>query len=116
MKERSTFRATRFLVLFALALASLTPSFAQDQTPPTVISVVPALAISIDAGLNPKATFSEAMNPATISSSTFELRQTSDGKLVDATVTYNAATNTATLDPTKLLSVRSYTAKVKGGS
>ena len=62
------------------------------------------------------ATFSEAMNPASITGATFELRDAGN-TLVPAAVTYNAGTNTATLTPNAALGASTtYTATVKGGT
>ena len=61
-------------------------------------------------------TFSERMNPATITTATVELR-TASNALVTATVSYNDLTRTATLDPTgPLENLTTYTATVKGGA
>jgi hypothetical protein len=61
------------------------------------------------------ATFSKAVDPATVTPSTFELRDATNA-LVAAAVTYTAATRTATLTPTSaLLFSTTYTATVKGG-
>ena len=60
------------------------------------------------------ATFSEALDPATINASTFELRD-SGNNLVSRAVTYNGTT--ATLTPTNPLAASTtYNAKVIGGS
>ena len=57
------------------------------------------------------------MSPATISTSTIELRRTSNNVLVTATVTYNATSRTATLTPTAVLvSSTGYTIRVLGGA
>ena len=45
------------------------------------------------------ATFSEAMNPATLTPATFTVRRPDGTANLPATVTYNAATRTATLQP-----------------
>ena len=88
-----------------------------DTTPPSVQSVLPANGTSgVSSGANVTVTFSEAMNPATISGSTFELRDPANA-LVPATVSYDVATRTATLDPTGALTLgTTYTATVKGGA
>lgn len=88
-----------------------------DTTPPTVASTSPTTGAT---GVNPAnpvtATFSEAMDPATISTTTLELRDPAN-TLVASAVTYNAATNTATLTPTNpLMASTLYTAKAKGGT
>ena len=62
------------------------------------------------------AIFSEAMDAATINAVTFELRDGSNG-LVSSTITYNAATYTATLDPTASLDPNAtYTVTIFGGA
>jgi hypothetical protein len=88
-----------------------------DTTPPTVQSVVPAnAATGVSPAGNVTATFSEAMDPATTTSSTFELRDPANA-LVASTVTYDAASRTATLDPTQSLAgSTTYTARVRGGT
>jgi len=86
-----------------------------DTTPPTVASTSPTAGAT---GANPAApvtaTFNEALDPATLSTATFELRDPTD-TLVAAAVTY--AGNTATLTPAaSLTSSILYTAKVTGGT
>jgi hypothetical protein len=62
------------------------------------------------------ATFSEALDLATISSATFSLRDAANA-LVPASFSYAAASHTATLDPTAALAYSStYTATVRGGA
>ena len=87
-----------------------------DTTPPTVTTTSP---VSGATGVNPAnpvtATFSEAMNPATVTTTTFELRN--GVTLVPASVTYNAGNNTATLTPGSTLAANTiYAATVKGGT
>src|SRR5437899_11430856 len=61
-----------------------------------------------------KATFSEAMNAATISSSTFVLRDPSNA-LVTSTVSYDGSTDAATLTPAQALAPSTvYTATISG--
>jgi hypothetical protein len=86
-----------------------------DTTPPTVTSTTPASgATGVSPGTTVTATFSEPLDPATVNTSTFELRD-SVNALVAATVSYNA--NTATLTPTSPLpGSATYTATVKGGA
>ncbi|MGH8609438.1 MAG: DUF4082 domain-containing protein, partial [Gammaproteobacteria bacterium] len=92
-------------------------SFGADTTPPTVVSHSPNTgATGVSQAALVTATFSEDMNPATIGTSTFELRGPGN-TLVTATVTYNGGTRTATLDPSSNLpGSTSYTATVKGGA
>ena len=62
------------------------------------------------------ATFSEALDPATVNTTNFELRNSS-GQLVTAAVTWDPATLRAILDPSANLAFSaSYTATVRGGS
>ena len=83
-----------------------------DTTPPTVTASVPAngaTGVSTTAAIT--ATFSEAIDPATISSSSFTL--SGPGGAVAATVSYNASTFVATLTPNAALAAStSYTATV----
>jgi hypothetical protein len=88
-----------------------------DITPPTVTSVSPANgAAGLVLDSLATVTFSEAMDPASINSSTFELRDSSN-TLVPATVTIGGETGTITLDPiSSLVNSMTYTATVKGGA
>ncbi len=83
-----------------------------DTTKPTVTGRTPAVgATGVALGVSPTATFSEPVQQATI---TFELRGPG-GTLVPATTTYDAATRTATLDPSaNLAASTTYTATVSG--
>jgi uncharacterized protein (TIGR03437 family) len=83
-------------------------------TLPTVISTVPAIgATGVSIGNQLAATFSEAMNPATISASTFTLTQ--GGMAVAGTVTYTGTT--ATFAPlSNLLTSTGYTATITKGA
>ena len=89
---------------------------ATDTDPPTVSSVTPASgATGVPTASNVSVSFSEPIDPSTITGSTFELRQ--GASLVAASVSYDAGTRTATLDPTgPLANSTSYTATVKGGA
>ena len=92
-------------------------SVASDTTPPTVALVAPLSgATSVAPNANVTVTFSELMTATTITAGTFELRDPS-GNQVAATVSYDAATLTATLDPVSPLAASSgfYTALVRSG-
>ena len=93
-----------------------TTSAGSDTTPPTVTGRSPASGASGVAPTTPvTATFSEAMNAATVTGTTFQLLNGSTP--VSATVSYNAANNTATLTPSNPLAASTlYTATVKGGT
>jgi Domain of unknown function (DUF4082)/Bacterial Ig-like domain/Bacterial Ig domain len=88
-----------------------------DSTPPQVSSVAPAAGSNAAAPTTDvTATFNEAMAAATIDGARFQLRNASRNA-VAATVSYDAASKTATLHPTAALSYgASYTAVVQGGS
>ncbi|RIK35198.1 MAG: hypothetical protein DCC55_31060, partial [Chloroflexi bacterium] len=88
-----------------------------DTTPPTVTSVTPpAGSVNVAAGANITVIFDEPMDAATINATTIQLRDAAN-TVVPASVSYNAANRTATLDPTDLLlSSTTYTALVRGGS
>ena len=86
-------------------------------TPPTVISTVPAnLATGVPINQALSATFSVAMTPATIDSTTFTLSGPG-GVAVAGTVTYVANGSVATLTPaTSLLPSTVYTATITTGA
>jgi chitodextrinase len=90
---------------------------APDSDPPAIVSTTPADgATGFGVGSPVTATFDEAMDPASITASTFELR-TSGGTLIPATVSYDSLAGRATLTPASPLAFDSgYTATVKGGA
>jgi hypothetical protein len=108
----STFDSENYWVDIVYA-ATIPP----DTTAPVVSTVSPLnAATAVAAGINVTATFNEGIDVSTIGTSTFELRGPSNA-LVSTVVTYNAATRTATLDPTTTLAYStSYTATVRGGA
>ena len=89
-----------------------------DTTPPTVSGVVPTEgATGVSATANTEATFSEGMDPATITSSTFTLTKQGASQPLTAQVGYDAATRKATLNPAADLEASAtYTATIKGGT
>ncbi len=88
-----------------------------DLTPPTITDRYPAnSSINVHPGANITATFSESLDPATVTSSTFEVRDGTTA-LVGASVSYNDSTKTATLDPyTSLAELSTFTVSVIGGA
>jgi len=102
--------AAQFISTFATAAAP-------DVTPPTVVSTVPtdgAATVAINAPIT--ATFSESMDPLTITTGTFTLKTTAGAVPVTGTVSYDAGTKTATFTPSSPLSNNtSYTATVTNG-
>src|SRR3954453_6976419 len=87
-----------------------------DFTPPTVSSIAPAGGTSnVPLATTVSATFSEAMSASSIRSSSFELRSGTN-QAIAAAVTFDAASDTATLRPAAPLSAGvTYTAIVHGG-
>ncbi|MDP8952874.1 MAG: S8 family serine peptidase, partial [Actinomycetota bacterium] len=89
-----------------------------DTTAPTVSGVSPAdVATGVEGTANATATFSEDMDPSTLTTSTITVVK-DDGTTtpVDAAVTYDAATKKATLDPSAELEAGAkYVATVKTG-
>jgi hypothetical protein len=86
------------------------------DVPPTVTGFTPASgATGVATNAAVTVTFSEALNPSTVTSSTVYLLNGSTQ--VAATVTYNSSTNTATLTPTSpLANSTTYTIVVVGGA
>jgi Bacterial Ig-like domain/Bacterial Ig domain len=90
-------------------------TFTTDILRPTVVSFAPTNIGGLST--NVTATFSEAMDPNTITTSTFTLTRAGTSDPLAAKVTYDSASKTATLDPDVNLSdSTSYTAVIKSGS
>ena len=92
-------------------------SVGPDTTPPQVSSVTPASgATSASVTVPVTVTFNENVNAATVTTSTFQLRDAAN-TLVPSTVSYSQGSRTATLQPGSALAYSTtYTATVKGGS
>jgi len=88
-----------------------------DTTPPVVSSRNPAPGATQVAQLATVSIgFSEAMDASTIGASTIELRNNS-GTLIPASISYDAATRTATLSPSGSLALNTlHTVTVRGGA
>src|SRR5262249_12431388 len=108
----STYQASNYWVDVVF-----TTSGQGDTTPPTVTSVAPANgATGVSVTTSVTATFSEAIDPTTVNTNTFELR-TAANALVPASVSYDSSSQTATLTPTTALAYSAtYTALLHGGS
>jgi hypothetical protein len=89
-----------------------------DRVAPTVSSVSPAAgATGVSLTTTVTAVFSEAMDPATITTSTVKLTPQGSGTPVAATVAYDAQSRTATLTPSSPLGEGlPYTATVVSGA
>jgi VCBS repeat-containing protein len=94
--------------LLTPALSNLTIGYiaGPDSTPPAIVDRSPAPdATGVAVDTNVTVTFNEAMDPATISSTSFRLRAEGAGSDVSATVTYDDTTHTATLNPDSDLAI-----------
>jgi hypothetical protein len=89
-----------------------------DVIAPTVSGVTPEdLSEDVPLEASVEAIFSEAMNPSTLTISTFTLTKEGSGTPVAAAVSYEPATSKAKLDPeTNLDADAKYVATIKGGS
>ena len=96
---------------------SFTTGSTLDATPPTVVSTDPAnnaTGVCINKAIN--ATFSEAMDPATINTATFTVAGPASAP-VTGTVSYNNASNIATFTPASNLATNTpYTATITTGA
>jgi hypothetical protein len=88
-----------------------------DTRPPQVSSSTPASdATGVSAGAKVTATFDEPVDPLTVNSGSFALKDAASVG-VPANVAYDAATRTATLTPSAPLQYgKTYTATLKGGA
>ncbi len=86
-----------------------------DTTAPEVVDVTPADGSTAATSTDVTAVFSEAVEPTSVTGSTFELHDAT-GLSVPAAVGYDPLTRQATLDPVDdLAPVSGYTATVRGG-
>jgi len=95
---------------------SLFATFGADVTPPTLTGVTPANgATGVSTATAVTGAFSETIDAATLTTSTFVLRNPANA-VVPATVSYNAGTSVATLTPSAALAgSTTYTATIAGG-
>jgi Ca2+-binding RTX toxin-like protein len=89
-----------------------------DALAPAVVGVVPGEGTAAaNAKANVEATFSERMDPSTLTTATFALVEAGTGAPVSAAVSYDWAAKKAVLNPASDLNLgTTYTATVKGGS
>ena len=97
---------------------TFTTAAAPDTTPPTVTAFTPASGATGQAtNTAPTATFSEAINTATLTTTTFSLTDQTTPGAVAGSVAYNSGSRTATFTPTAALAPsHTYLARVLGGS
>ncbi|HWI05944.1 MAG TPA: DUF4082 domain-containing protein, partial [Solirubrobacteraceae bacterium] len=107
----NTFNATNYWVD-----ATFERTIPPDTRGPDVTQTMPTAGASdVDPAARVSATFDEQLDPASVTSSTFTLRD-ENGALVPATVAYDAQARAATLDPESSLAFNAtYTARLKGG-
>jgi hypothetical protein len=107
-------RATAGLTLAASETWSFTT--AATVSPPTVQATTPLLdALDVSINKRPTATFSKAMDPATLNALTFTLKQGTNA--VTGAVSFDGATNTATFTPEASLGLDLlYTATITTGA
>ena len=103
---------TLLLLLFANGCSDPDKTAGTGLIPPTVVSVAPTGASSACTNTIVSAVFSEAMNPATINTSTFTVAGPNNAA-VTGQVTYTSSTNTATFTPSTILTTSTiYTATI----
>jgi hypothetical protein len=95
-----------------------TRTWTVDSAAPTVASFSPAdRATGIVLNTTVSAIFSEAMDPSTLTTSTFTLTRQGSSTPVTAQVSYDGTNKKATLDPSSDLEANTlYTATIKGGT
>jgi len=101
---------------FPAVAGTYTVTYAADTTPPAVTSFSPGSgAVNVNQSTTVTATFSEPMDPTTVTLSTVLLRDSANA-VVPATVAYNTSTRVATLTPANpLLSSAVYSATITTG-
>ncbi|MEO8062817.1 MAG: DUF4082 domain-containing protein [Pseudomonadota bacterium] len=102
--------------VFPAASGSYSASYAIDTVGPTVTTRLPAAGATGVASVTPiRATFNESLDPASVTSSTFEVRDAGNA-LVAGSVAYSASTLSATFTPSSALSSgATYSVTVRGG-
>lgn len=96
---------------------NFTTGLGSDVTPPTVVSVTPGNGACLQTDVG--ATFSEAMNPTSINTTTFTLQLTGPplGAAIAGAVAYDVPTRVATFTPAVALAAStSYTATITTGA
>ena len=102
---------------FSAAAGTYVATYGTDTTPPQVSATSPAsAAVGVSVTVQPTVTFNEAMSAASISGSSFELRDATN-TLVSAAVVYDAGSRSAIMTPTAPLASQSvYTLTIHGGA
>ena len=102
---------------FPATAGAYTATYLVNTTPPAITSFTPANgATSVPVGTQITARFSKALDPASVTSSTVQLRDAAN-VVVPATISYSPATLTVTIAPTSWLSLATtYTVRIEGGA
>lgn len=102
--SRRDARRALLCVVTGIVIGACSEPAAPDLTPPTVTAALPADAsVAVATGISVGATFSEPMDPATLTTSTVTLKRTSSGAAVAGTVSYTAGTRTVSFAPAAAL-------------
>ncbi len=111
-----TINGIQYAFFAAGSAGTYTATYGTDTTPPTVTSAFPAnAATGVIQQPTVTATFSESIDPTTVTTSNFQL-QAGSNPPVSATVNYDANTRTVRLTPSTLLSASTaYTARILTG-
>ena len=111
-------RAVLIPAVLTAVLATVLPAVtAEAETdPPVVLAVQPdRRATGVDPATNVSIDFSEAMDPATVTTTSITLVEGGGTTPLPATVSYDVLLHRATLDPgSPLLATTTYTAAVRG--
>ena len=104
-------------VAFSAAAGSYSAVYAADTTAPTITARSPASgATNVALASTITATFSEALNPSSVSASTVELRNSANA-LVPASISYDPGTFGVRIQPTSPLAAgATFTVTVRGGT
>lgn len=103
--------------IFAATASTYSASYTNDTSAPVVITISPAnAATGVLRDTKPSASFNKQIDPATVTNSTAELRDSSNN-LVPTTASYDVNAKQAIIAPTSpLASNTTYTATIHGGS
>ncbi len=103
--------------IYPVTTGSYAATYSADTTAPTVTAQSPvANATDVDTTANVTATFSEPLDPSTVTTASLELRDAANA-IIPSTVSYDSATNKITMHPTSALTGNAtYTATIHGGA
>jgi len=116
--SRRDARRAVLCIVTAAAIGACGEPAAPDVTPPTVVAALPPDAsVAVATGISVGATFSEPMDPASLTTSTVTLKRTSSGAAVAGAVSYTAGTRTVSFTPAAALAnTTAYTFSISTGA